>query len=501
MAINSCSESLSFQQKVKDIAEAEWERFDRGRLKEDEDGGWQRVGDYWREGLGINDRDGRDTQHKWSAAFISWVMKTAEAGDQFKYSSRHSVYIRDAIQKRESNDSNAAFKGYRLNEVSPQVGDLVCFSSGEDIGKIDYDTTRNYRSHCDIVVATRPEEIDVIGGNVQASVFKKTLPVDSQGYLLACEPPPYWFVVIQNRLQSSNEMQIRQTTYPAIVKLTTSTRREHCSANREQLAMIGRTPGCQIRVKRNEDEYALYTVSKTLPEPPENILLMGEEARSRLGATSDFNAVVDAQVPHPSFDDATAKEHGEFVEQLVNSGTHTGLIVIAPHGGAIEEWTDQQAERVMSQLSSKQVSCWCCKGWKQGGGAFEQWHITSTDIHEASFPCLNTIINRHFTHAVAFHGFSEERILIGGLANNALKQEIQQAIQVAVAESNISVEISEPSSLFGGNNPKNIVNRLSVNSLAPQGNGIQIEQSNQARQHYWQQIADAVASVYDSKLS
>lgn len=200
MTVDGPSELLSFQQKVKKIAEEEWECFDRGHKKENEDGGWQKVGDYWREGVGKNDRDGRDTKYKWSAAFVSWVMKKAGAGDQFKYSSRHSVYIRDAIQKRKPNDSSAAFKGYRLNEIAPQVGDLVCFSSGKDAGKIGYDTTRNYRSHCDIVVATRTGEIDVIGGNVQSSVFKKTLCVDSQGHLLVRNPPPYWFVVIQNLL-------------------------------------------------------------------------------------------------------------------------------------------------------------------------------------------------------------------------------------------------------------------------------------------------------------
>lgn len=197
--IDQPTEITSFKQRVKEIAEKEWEFFKRGEKKEHEEGFWQRVGDYWREGVGRNDRDGRD-DYRWSAAFVSWVMKKAEAGNKFKCSSRHSVYIQDAIGKRENNDPDGAFKGYRLNEVAPQVGDLVCFSSGEDRGKVEYDATRDseYRSHCDIVVATTPEEIEVIGGNVKQSVYKKTLKVDSQGHLIDTSQP--WFVVIKNLL-------------------------------------------------------------------------------------------------------------------------------------------------------------------------------------------------------------------------------------------------------------------------------------------------------------
>jgi hypothetical protein len=159
MVIDLRSRTTSFQQKVKEIAEQEWQFFDRGQKKECEDGYYQRVGDYWREGVVICDRDGR-SDRLWSAAFISWVMKQAGAGNKFKYSKWHSDYIRDAIKKRKDNDPNAAFKGYRLNEISPQVGDLVCFSSGEDTGQVDYDTTRRYRAHCDIVVATRSNQLN-----------------------------------------------------------------------------------------------------------------------------------------------------------------------------------------------------------------------------------------------------------------------------------------------------------------------------------------------------
>jgi len=292
------------------------------------------------------------------------------------------------------------------------------------------------------------------------------------------------------------------TTYNASVKTALSiqttliNRQEHCSADPEKLTTIGRANGQQIRVKNTDNnEYAIYTVSETRQESPDSIVRMGQTARKKLGTTSEFNAIVDSQVVHPSFTDEEAEANSEFVERLTDNGTHTGLVAIAPHGGNIEIYTDEQAERVASQLAEKGVSSWRCKGWKQGGGAYDRWHITSTEINPASFPLLNTIINRSFTHAVAFHGFTESEILIGGGANLELKQEIQLAIKNAVNGSNIIVEIAGAESNYGGDSSANIVNRLANNN-----NGIQIEQSLTARENYWQQIADAVASVYKSKI-
>ena len=203
------------------------------------------------------------------------------------------------------------------------------------------------------------------------------------------------------------------------------------------------------------------------------------------------------QVPHPTCRDDEAEDSSEFVERLTDDGTHTGLVAIAPHGGAIEEWTDRQAECVATQLAAKGVSCWRCKGWREGGGALERWHIKSQEINPASFPLLDSIFDRGFTYAVAFHGFSEDRILIGGAASgaagDALKQEIQKAIQSAIG-SDIDVDIATAADIFNGDDPNNIVNRLA------NGNGIQIEQSAVARDNYWQKIAEAVARVYNGRI-
>jgi phage replication-related protein YjqB (UPF0714/DUF867 family) len=143
------------------------------------------------------------------------------------------------------------------------------------------------------------------------------------------------------------------------------------------------------------------------------------------------------------------------------------------------------------------VSSWRCKGWKQGGGAHERWHITSTDIHPASFPKLGRVISRGFRYAVAFHGFGGTGILIGGAAPYDLKREIELAIERAVAGSGIAVSIAQPGDDLGGSSLRNVVNRLTADGA----NGIQIEQSYTARERYGQAIADAVAGVYGPKLA
>jgi phage replication-related protein YjqB (UPF0714/DUF867 family) len=234
-------------------------------------------------------------------------------------------------------------------------------------------------------------------------------------------------------------------------------------------------------------------------ESPDNIVRMGSTGRKRLGTSDEFVGSLDSQVPHPTFDDADAETNNEFVERLKDNGKHTGLIIIAPHGGDIEPHTDQQAERVASRLAAKGVSFWRCKGFK-GEAAFPRWHITSTDIHEASFPLLNSVISRGFTYAVAFHGFDDPEIrfdiLIGGAAPVYLKQDVETAIKGAITGSAITVHIASPDEKFGGDSLKNIVNRLTAGGA----NGIQIEQSPRARSNHWRDIADAVAHVYSSKL-
>ena len=92
--------------------------------------------------------------------------------------------------------------------------------------------------------------------------------------------------------------------------------KEHWSADPEKLATVGRALGHQLRIKRNDSQYALYTVGQVRQEIPDNIVRMGDSDRKRLDASSKFAATLHSQVPHPTFNDAEAEANSEFVERL-----------------------------------------------------------------------------------------------------------------------------------------------------------------------------------------
>jgi len=70
-------------------------------------------------------------------------------------------------------------------------------------------------------------------------------------------------------------------------------------------------------------------------------------------------------------------------------------------------------------------------------------------------------------------------------------------LKTVLRRSGIPVRIATPSENYSGDSPKNIVNRITARGA----NGVQIEQSAEARNDFWQPIADAVASVYRRRLA
>lgn len=165
---------------------------------ETENNFYQKVGRYWKEGAGMSGIDGRNTDAYWSAAFISFVIKNAGAGDKFLYSNQHSKYIRKAILARKNGDTNYGFWGYKLNEHAPKVGDLVCYVRGGSKA-VNFDTNSDdYESHVDIVVAKENGVLKVIGGNVINSVSLKHISIDGNGFVNDTQKK--WFAVLENRL-------------------------------------------------------------------------------------------------------------------------------------------------------------------------------------------------------------------------------------------------------------------------------------------------------------
>jgi phage replication-related protein YjqB (UPF0714/DUF867 family) len=272
--------------------------------------------------------------------------------------------------------------------------------------------------------------------------------------------------------------------------------KELCRMECKLAADCGIAMSDQVRLARSDGIYALYTVSGLHQGGTTSHVRMGLVGRKKLESTKPLSAIdlfVGADILRSDLSDAQAELQSEFVERLTDDGVHTGLVALAPHGGRIELWTDQQAEHVATQLLGKGVSSWRCKGWHKGGSAYDRWHIDASRISRNSFPLLDSIGDRGFTYAVCFHGWSADGILIGGGAPLQLKQDIRDAIIAAINDVSIDVSIADVNEFYNGDNPANIVNWLTAGGTG----GIQLEQSAVARSNYWQPIAEAVASVFE----
>ena len=190
-------DSQAFRQKIVRLANQELARWGNRKIKETDPKVRRVLQDYWKTGTGTSYREDQlgdpafQKDHPWSAAFISWIMKTAGAGTAFKYSTAHATYIRSAKDNRLANNDNP-FKAYRIGELTPQVGDLVCKSRSGSAAT--YENIRpGMKTHCDIVTEVRPRSIVTVGGNVDNSVGQKILRTDANGRMAE----PDYFAVIR----------------------------------------------------------------------------------------------------------------------------------------------------------------------------------------------------------------------------------------------------------------------------------------------------------------
>jgi hypothetical protein len=182
------------------------------------DGLWQRVAEYrWlgldadhprRAGTGKHDARGRiyaaesDESYAWSAAFVSYVMRIAGAGDRFPYDDAHATYINDAARAARGEAPVRALVAQRPEAYAPVLGDLVCTGRerAEALGFDDLPAGK-FPSHCGIVVGLLPDALLVIGGNVADAVTMTRVPTTADHRLVGpdgivvdvCTP---WFVVL-----------------------------------------------------------------------------------------------------------------------------------------------------------------------------------------------------------------------------------------------------------------------------------------------------------------
>ncbi|HKM63911.1 MAG TPA: DUF2272 domain-containing protein [Acidisphaera sp.] len=187
---------------------------------ERQEGYWQRVAEYWWTGLDPNEKEAawtgkhdewgavfpadQDGYYAWSAAFVSYVMRIAGAGDGFPYSKNHATYINIAKQMADGTTTGYVIRAQRPSAYAPQLGDLICTGRGPS-ANLKYDdlpTSASFPAHCDIVVKIDPGQLSVLGGNVDDAVTMKHIPVTPQGMLATPDGTVLdtrypWMVVLQ----------------------------------------------------------------------------------------------------------------------------------------------------------------------------------------------------------------------------------------------------------------------------------------------------------------
>jgi phage replication-related protein YjqB (UPF0714/DUF867 family) len=256
---------------------------------------------------------------------------------------------------------------------------------------------------------------------------------------------------------------------------------ERCRLPEAALDATGVAAGQQVRLDHDGDP-AVFTVEAA----DGKFAAVASGGRDRLGANGDsFRVEVDPVVVDPELDEATAAEAGGFLERCRTAGS-TSVVALAPHGGHVEYGTDAQARRFADRLGA---TAWYCAGWWPGGGAFDRWHVTSTALHPASFPELDSLADRSFDRAVSFHGWTESYLAVGGGAPPSLREAVRDAVADVVG---VDVRLAADPAR-AGTSPENVVNWL------PAGGGVQLEQPHEVREERAEAVADAVAGVFEDR--
>lgn len=197
--------TTALRERIVAIARQEWEKWGRGTRREGEVAMRPRLAAYW----GAVDESDFSPARAWSAAFISWVMRQAGAGEAFAYKQRHTDYITAAKRAAQQGDTTK-FQAFPLDSVRPEPGDLICRDrapkrgapcAGTHFGNVD----RGGISHSDIVTEVHPGFIVVLGGNTgqgypskgegKNTVGQRKIPLDAQGRVMQSGGCRYFAIV------------------------------------------------------------------------------------------------------------------------------------------------------------------------------------------------------------------------------------------------------------------------------------------------------------------
>lgn len=277
---------------------------------------------------------------------------------------------------------------------------------------------------------------------------------------------------------------------------------EVCSVEENFLASLPLEVGNNIRIYNNErGTYSTMTIARDHTEDGgEEWIRMGLAARENFyddenGETvaDSFDADIYVRPPPSGVQTADEAESNSTLFDDWYISPLSNRISLAQHGGVVEHGTDEMAYNFSDFM---ECSYWITHGYGGIDGAFDNWHITSVDIHEDSWGGLRRVFYQQpFDTAVSFQGFSEPDIIVGGRVDLALREEIAERIRALNTGYDVLVvgknTDSQGYESFDGDSIDNIVNRLTKND----DNGIQIEMPSDVRSNYQEEIPSATAKA------
>jgi hypothetical protein len=99
---------------------------------------------------------------------------------------------------------------------------------------------------------------------------------------------------------------------------------EHASVAPDLMRALGLDLGQQVIIRRDEDTFALYTLTDAGPEPRSDIVRMGRIARARLAGqdAEQFVGSIDPIAVDPTATQEQARKGEKLLERLDDDGRH-----------------------------------------------------------------------------------------------------------------------------------------------------------------------------------
>lgn len=266
---------------------------------------------------------------------------------------------------------------------------------------------------------------------------------------------------------------------------------EECRLTPALSAALDVAAGDQVRVE-GAGRAAAFTVSETgAGRDLDHAVALSAAGFSRLDTDAAFEGRVSATVPvEAPYDEAWRA--GQYVETVW--GDPGGrVLVLAPHGGAIEFGTDDVAVRVHRGLRERGHASTLWMGHGFGPDAFSRWHVSSNRMSARSYPALERVAAERYPCAVALHVHTEEYLSVGGLVDDAVREAVADGLRDGLP-GRFGVRTEGGRNM--GREPSNLVNRLTDGGAS----GLQVEMPPLVAYRYREHVVESVLDAVTTRL-